>query len=487
MQKNNEIFERYKTTRLSRSEEHTYMENSSNETFTTICLPPDIWFDVVQNESLKLSDLASLRCVSIGLKQIVETCSHIVIPPDTRYIRELLRLFPNVSELNLANTNYAMSNEVPVDMFVSLTRLVSLDLTARSEVDYAPLPISLTSLNIIQCPLNGWCIAHLTRLKELHVSDMDIADEHISRLSSLTALIALKTPKITNNGLSNLTNLSVLRLTYNPNYMDFSSFKSIEELDLSDYCSYQSHPKMLDLAGLTSLKLLILNSTSSVDDSSLKRLTNVTLLSLVDNSVITDDGIRMLTALTDLNLTFNRNITDSVIKYLTNLTELSVCYSQISDEGISTLTLLKSLDIRCNYDVTDNGIRLLTSLTRLDMTATEYITDDSITSLRNLNTLLISERGDHSGSRDIHITDRGLQALSNHLTRLVMFCDGRLNITDSGLSCLTKLTILRLRNANISDNGISNLTSLVSLTVVGSPKITYKCRKLLLNLKLARC
>ena len=105
------------------------------------------------------------------------------------------------------------------------------------------------------------------------------------------------------------------------------------------------------LAALTNLEQLTLNSNGIGDVSPLSALTNLESLELYDNAIVDAGPLSVLTNLKQLNLSSNEIADVGPLSTLTSLNELDLSFNEIADVSpLSALTSLKQLDLGFQRD-----------------------------------------------------------------------------------------------------------------------------------------
>lgn len=128
-----------------------------------------------------------------------------------------------------------------------------------------------------------------------------------------------------------------------------------------------------------------------LDDPTLLCLSSLTYLNLAQSDKVTDKGLTNLTNLTALNLHANRMVKGSCFSYLTNLAYLSIWDNECLINGcLEPLTKLKEIVMIGNRSLSDVSLKNLTSITSLNLNGTQQVTDEGISRMVNLNSLSLS-------------------------------------------------------------------------------------------------
>ena len=178
-------------------------------------------------------------------------------------------------------------------------------------------------------------VNHMTKLKELDISNSEID----------------------NNGTHHLTSLEVLNASWNNKIFDINNMSNLKKLIILGLCGINNE----GITKLTDLEILDVSSNNKI--SNINNLTKLTELNAGDRCGLTNDGIFNLTDLKILDVSNNSKITD--INQMTKLTELNAGYKcGLANDGIYNLSNLENLDI--NYNNQINHISHLTKLTKVN-------------------------------------------------------------------------------------------------------------------------
>jgi internalin A len=308
----------------------------------------------------------------------------------------------------------------------------------------------------------------MTELRELGVGYTDISESGVADLVSfLPGLERLYLPSNTIGHaglehvatLDNLVALDLRSIRFdNDDLMPLAIMGGLEELYLGGWVLEEldddgtmgliptgpADAHMAPLAGLTSLRVLIL-----------------------DHSRITDSGVAHLAGLQELEALYihGRRVTDAGVVHLTGLSRLhalTLIYTDITDMGVAQLASLRALqqlDV-IGSSINGTGLQSLTDLPlqRLCLRGT-HITDDALAAIAEMPGLteLALDR--------TNISDAGLRHLAE-LTDLRDLRLGRTGITGSGLEYLeglTSLESLSLTGTQITSQGLAYLAPLRDL------------------------
>jgi hypothetical protein len=143
-----------------------------------------------------------------------------------------------------------------------------------------------------------------------------------------------------------------------------------------------------------------------------------------------------------------------IIKQMTKLESLKI-YDLPSDIDVFlTLTRLRTFKVYKNNTLLDPIFGIFTGLTNLFVRDTEYITDNSIMQLINLNKLVINDCP--------NITDKIFKNLSN----LTTLCIGHSTlVTANGIMSLKSLSTLGVQFSNIRGIKFTLFTNLTALYI----------------------
>jgi internalin A len=322
-----------------------------------------------------------------------------------RAVQEIVLRFPNLQILGRSK----FIDESLIQKLVHLTSVDLRDCLYDISNDGIKGLVNLTDLHLgCQRKISDASISCLVNLTSLHVGGNGLISEGLTTLPKLTSLNLSHNLVVTDEILMKLSSLTDLNL--NMNFL------------ISD----------MGLQALTNLKCLHLNMNHSTCDKKAGRILNAGLLALTnlrklelgDNSDITDGVISRLTFLNALDLRFNYYISEAAVRGLTSLTELYLgqsligsCVSgltnltllcleendQVKDDHLSTLTTLRNLNLYGNGFISDACVKQLTSLTQLNVSYTN-ITDDGISTLTKLASLV---------AEGISLSSETLQCLLN--------------------------------------------------------------------------
>ena len=168
---------------------------------------------------------------------------------------------------------------------------------------------------------------------------------------------------------------------------------------------------------------------------------------------IEDRHLSGLLSLEKLDLSENTSITGTSLTRLTNLTKLSLNENRnICDKALASLSQLRYLFLGVNESVTGETLSLLRHLDRLDFFDCPLMGDSQLSKLTTLRDMFLGESN--------ALTGRCLESLSN-LSYLNLGCRyEELEIDDTCLSNLTKLTQLQALDTSLSMDALVKLTGL---------------------------
>lgn len=270
------------------------------------CLCQDILAPIFY--SLPLSDSLNIRLVCKPFFNMVKRpnqslpkeledrfiCYHDGIMLDHHTIKAYLSLFPNLTKLNL------QESQIQVKEWV--TRLTGL-----------------TSLNLSENPV--------------------ITNDELSKLKNLTCLYLNGNELISNPGIKNLTNLVELDL-HGTKKISGNCLKMLTKLKTLKLGRTAGRFANLDIKILTNLTVLNLEGTTKIDNGGIENLTNLTDLNVSNTKTIDADGIEKLTNLISLTLPFTDQckFTDGRIAVLTKLKYLHGGYTAGNADPLGGIT-----------------------------------------------------------------------------------------------------------------------------------------------------
>ncbi|KAL4001203.1 hypothetical protein ACER0C_006502 [Sarotherodon galilaeus] len=260
------------------------------------------------------------------------------------------------------------------------------------------------------------------------------------------------------------------------------------------------HPRTLELFFGCPIQKFVLNSYPYSTNELLRQLRAFTALkhlSLVNSPLITDSGLCILSTLVKLqylNLASCSKLTDSCLQHITglkNLCFLSLDQTKVTDAGMvlylqSVPSCLSQLSLN-QTAVTETTLAVLpTSVPQLRLLSIKQTKVKDLTALAamsSLQTLNLDGTGVTEASLEHLATHPALTSLTlvgipvadgSHalqiisglkLTRITL--PGRHSVTDSGLSFLSRLTLLSELDltdyTQITDQGVSHLSTLTRL------------------------
>lgn len=186
---------------------------------------------------------------------------------------------------------------------------------------------SLTELNISSVSMSNWtCITQLSQLLSLCLSNCNVSDEDLEKISELKVhkLELVLCQDVTAKGLENIT-----------------MFVSLTDLKFTDVFRSIHEPQFVCLYKLKQLVRLDLSDTDAGD---------LLFMHASDNYIHLRHLVLRFTRLSDAGLFY--------ISKLPKLTYLNISLCNISDEGLSFVAVgtLRELDIRSCPRVTEQGI-----------------------------------------------------------------------------------------------------------------------------------
>jgi Leucine-rich repeat (LRR) protein len=348
----------------------------------------------------------------------------------------------------------------------------------------------LEALNLAHTETIESGLENLVALKKLrylylpgHIRTKELA--HLRMLPSLDFLY-IGGPMVTNDKMvhigkvTSLTHLSLTGSDIGTGLIHLKGLKSLQYLNLGENCNYEIDRGLSHIAGLTEVRVLILQSTA-LSDAGLAHVEGFTKLEELDlrNTRIGDEGLkhlRGLKMLKKLNLRKNpatNEITDAGIAYLKDLNsleELTLPYTGLTDAALSELVGLNSLKKLEAYGegITDKGLAELAKMKPLEKLAlrSDNITDNGMITLSSFSGLKSLELN------DCNITDAGLMNLAR-LKRLERLNITEIQLTGDGLAFLKELPSLTELNLLFVSFGVKGVTHLKCLTALEKLWIAY--------------
>lgn len=259
-------------------------------------------------------------------------------------------------------------------------------------------------------------------------------------------------------------------------------------------------PRTLELFFGCPLQKFVLNCYPYTTNELLRQLRAFTCLkhlSFLNSPLITDAGLSVLSNLSKLqhlNLSSCSKLTDSCLQHITglrSLTFLALDQTKVSDAGL-LLYLQSGSSALCQLSlnqtaITESTLRVLpTSVPQLRMLSIKHtkVSDVSaLAELQNLQTLHLDGTGVQENSLQCLASHPSLSALSlagipvadgNHTLEIIaglrltqLTLPGRHSVTDSGLSFLSRQTLLLELDltdyTQLTDHGITQLSSMTRL------------------------
>ena len=343
-------------------------------------------------------------------------------------------------------------------------------------------------------------IAHLTRLKLLHLGMSGVTDAGMKYIRNLKSLEHLHLPdRVTDRSLAYVAELPSLKGLYigtiggsqvtNAGLRYLSKLTSLKELYLRG--ERIGDAGLANLRDLPQLEYLCLYGSHFTDKGMVhvKNIPNLKILSFHQNLCrITDAGlvhISDMPKLESLCLHGMKNITDKGIANLTklrSLKKLQIGSSQVTDKGLASLSRIKTLERldlpQEQKGVTDKGLTYLGQLPNLKHLLIsrihyvdpgmnkEYYTDKGLAELAKCRLLEELNIG------SIGITDAGMEHIAKLINLKILSLFGCDNVTDAGLAKLTTLKALINLSITHSDISIAGLNSLKPMPNLTHLKVT---------------
>ncbi|XP_016146803.1 uncharacterized protein [Sinocyclocheilus grahami] len=259
-------------------------------------------------------------------------------------------------------------------------------------------------------------------------------------------------------------------------------------------------PRTLELFFGCPLQKFVLNCYPYTTNELLRQLRAFSCLkhlSFVNSPLITDAGLSVLSNLSKLqhlNLSSCSKLTDSCLQYiagLRSLTFLALDQTKVSDAGLLMYLQSGSLalcQLSLNHTaITESTLRALPAcvpqLRMLSIKHTKVSDVSALAELQNLQTLHLDGTGVQENTLQCLATHPSLSALSlagipvadgNHTLEIIsglrltqLTLPGRHSVTDSGLSFLSRQTLLLELDltdyTQLTDHGITQLSSMTRL------------------------
>ncbi len=414
---------------------------------TAIRIADDQLIHIAHLTGLQELDLSETNILGTGLKYLAKLDS--------------------LKKLWLANTHVG---DDELSSLLELPSLEDLGLRDTPTTDAGMVHVGkITSLEVLSLSagVGDEGLAHLNGLKNLRwlsTGDRGVTDKGLACLAGLTNLeyLGLEGAQVSDAGLVYLKNMSKLkkiRLYGTPvtekGFVHLKSLKNLEEINV--------------LFGVTETGLVAL--------SKLPSLKNIT----VDGDSLGEEGLKLLSKFKSLEHVYidNTDKMDAIIKELINLRGLKklTLGTGLTDNGLIQLKNMQSLQALTigPSRITGKGIAALaeiSSLRVLQLHQATLASEDDWMAIGKLSALQsLSLRYLRSEVTDAHISHlSGLQFLKYLSIDAFVIKDRKaissLNVTDSGLRCLSKLKSLEhltLRGAKITDEGIQQLSQISTL------------------------
>ncbi|XP_002660968.3 uncharacterized protein si:ch73-173p19.1 [Danio rerio] len=259
-------------------------------------------------------------------------------------------------------------------------------------------------------------------------------------------------------------------------------------------------PRTLELFFGCPLQKFVLNCYPYTTNELLRQLRAFTCLkhlSFLNSPLITDAGLSVLSNLSKLqhlNLSSCSKLTDSCLQHITglrSLTFLALDQTKVSDAGL-LLYLQSGSSALCQLSlnqtaITESTLRVLPAsvpqLRMLSIKHTKVSDVSALAELKNLQTLHLDGTGVQENSLQCLASHPSLSALSlagipvadgNHTLEIIaglrltqLTLPGRHSVTDSGLSFLSRQTLLLELDltdyTQLTDHGITQLSSMTRL------------------------
>ncbi len=251
--------------------------------------------------------------------------------------------------------SFVKFTELPEDIITIIIKLTTNCI--------AKLSIVCKYFNTVTKPLK------ITTIPFPHGKFCVIQNNNLYACPNLTYLDTYELPKLTPQCINSLINLKTLKDTGG-----YITYVSISKLTNLTTLWMGRRSTSSDIASLTNLEELSLNSHKKVRDFDLEKLVNLKKLNLTNNKLITNDCIKQLTNLAFLNLCRNTNITDTGLVNLTSLKSLVLCdENMITNKSVSQLTNLTELILRYNSSITMTSINQLPKLKTIDLYENDII------------------------------------------------------------------------------------------------------------------
>ncbi len=176
-----------------------------------------------------------------------------------------------------------------------------------------------------------------------------------------------------------------------------------------------------ELAELTELNELRLDSNQLVEIKGLETLTHLTKLDIGFNHLTEIKGLENLTLLTKLDLSHNELKEINGLEKLTQLTDLDLSYNELKEmKGLEKLTQLTDLDLSHNELKEIKGLEKLALLTKLNLNHNQFTEIKGLENLTLLNWLRLdyNEIAEIRNLRQLSQSTNYLFLDNNQLTEL---------------------------------------------------------------------
>ncbi|WP_369282648.1 leucine-rich repeat domain-containing protein [Oscillibacter sp. GMB15532] len=376
---------------------------------------------------------------------------------------DITSAFTDPNLLSMIRYTLGYSSEIPVHQY-EVSRITELNIANRH----------ITSLDGLQ---------YLTSLKTLNCKNNDLTSLSCSNLPSTLETLDCSSNELTGLDLSGLPNLTSLDCSYNnltslhssnlpstltslrcsANRLTSLTLSGLSHLAYLD-CS-ANELTSLDVSGLSSLTTLYC-STNELTSLDVSGLSGLTYLNCSSNE-LTSLTLSGLSSLATLSCGFNQ-LTELDLSGLASLAAFSCDFNELTELDLSGLSSLTTLSSN-NNNLTSLDLSNLSGLTTLFCNSNE-LTSLDVSGLSNLTMLSCDSNGltelDLSGVPGL----TSLNCSSNELTSLDV----------SDLSGLTMLYCCSNRLTGLDVSGLSDLTELlcndnelISLTLSGLFSLTY--------------
>ena len=359
-----------------------------------------------------------LCCYGFNEKNVLAAETDIVNIPDANFkanLNEMLSVedtSADITEAQMATIKsiYILSDDKVSDItgIEYCTNLETLVLYSSSSIDLSEIK-SLSKLKFLLLYVKSiedmTDITSCTKLETLCLSCYDMETKldlsTIGKLENLQSLLIWDIPSNDYSYIGKLKNLKSLSMGY-ITCGDYSYIKDLTSLTTLQL-NVTDIVVLPDLTGCKNLDMLIINNSKSLSDiSSLKGVTSLTHIDLSDSNYYLDiSPIKGMTNLTYLNIEKVKITEDNAQKFmstiasLVNLETLNLTYSGIGDEHTSmfdNLTKIKTLYLMCcNISDLEFLLKHKDTLEKITLSSNEIYNNNVLEQMTKLDTLCIGD------------------------------------------------------------------------------------------------